>query len=268
MVLYRFAIASLGLLPVAIVHRVRLTVRQWMLVLISAALGVPLQFLLQFHGLALTTVSHASLMVGTLPMLLAIAAVLFAGERMDWIGWLALAGSTVGTGLIVLFGRNRGGRSSLSGDLLIVLSLMISLAWILLSKKLMKAHSPAAVTSYTIILGAILLAVWVLTPWAMGHAAAPPFAQLSGKAWMALAVSGLLCTTTTTLLWNWGIHQVPASRAGVFLNLEPAIGSILGVELLGEHLGPYAWVGGGMLLAAAVVLTTRSQAMGSVPLIE
>jgi drug/metabolite transporter (DMT)-like permease len=59
-------------------------------------------------------------------------------------------------------------------------------------------------------------------------------------------------------LWNWGIHHVPASRAGIFLNLEPAVGSLLGVELLGEHLGPYAWVGGGLSLAAAVVLTTRN----------
>jgi len=28
------------------------------------------------------------------------------------------------------------------------------------------------------------------------------------------------------------------------------------VKLLGEHLGPYAWVGGGLILAAAVTLTT------------
>ena len=60
---------------------------------------------------------------------------------------------------------------------------------------------------------------------------------------MALAISGLFCTATTTLLWNWGIHHVPASRAGVFLNIEPALGSWLGVKLLGEHLGPHAWAG-------------------------
>jgi len=50
---------------------------------------------------------------------------------------------------------------------------------------------------------------------------------------------------------------VPASRAGVFLNIEPAMGSFLGVELLGEHLGPFAWVGGALILAAAVALTTH-----------
>jgi threonine/homoserine efflux transporter RhtA len=52
---------------------------------------------------------------------------------------------------------------------------------------------------------------------------------------------------------------VPASRAGVFLNLEPALGSILGVELLGDKLGPDAWLGGALILAAAIVLTTTGK---------
>ena len=32
---------------------------------------------------------------------------------------------------------------------------------------------------------------------------------------------------------------------------------MLGVELLGERLGPYAWLGGALILAAAITLTTR-----------
>jgi drug/metabolite transporter (DMT)-like permease len=81
--------------------------------------------------------------------------------------------------------------------------------------------------------------------------------------WLALAASGVLCTASTTLLWNWGIHRVPASRAGVFLNLEPALGSFLGVQLLGDRLGSFAWVGGGLIVAAAVTLTTRGHAESS-----
>jgi len=115
----------------------------------------------------------------------------------------------------------------------------------------------------------MMLAAWILgplllNPWHHDKVAAPPFTHVSLSAWIALAISGLLCTATTTLLWNWGIHHVPASRAGIFLNLEPAVGSLLGVRLLGEHLGPFAWIGGGMILAAAVALTTRGQHPGSV----
>jgi drug/metabolite transporter (DMT)-like permease len=108
-----------------------------------------------------------------------------------------------------------------------------------------------------------MLAVWILgpllfNPWLHTKVAPLPVSHISLTAWTALAISGLLCTATTTLLWNWGIHHVPASRAGVFLNIEPALGSLLGVKLLGEHLGPYAWAGGALILAAAVALTTSS----------
>jgi drug/metabolite transporter (DMT)-like permease len=98
MVLYRFLFASLGMLPVILANRsrFRLTAAELRLLLLCSALGVPIQFLMQFHGLVWTTVSHASLMVGAMPVLLAAAAALFAGERLDWLGWLALCGSTIG----------------------------------------------------------------------------------------------------------------------------------------------------------------------------
>jgi drug/metabolite transporter (DMT)-like permease len=244
---------------------VQLTRGEVKMLLISAFLGVPLQFLMQFHGLARTTVSHAALMVGTLPVLLAGAAALFAGERLDWVGWCALSFSSMGAALIVLGGTHGHpayGQPTFRGDLLVVFSLCLSLAWVLLSKKLMETHSPPVVTAYTILAGTVMLAVWILGPrllieWIPNHSAPMPFAHISAKAWTALAISGLACTATTTLLWNWGIHHVPASRAGVFLNIEPALGSYLGVRILGEHLGPFAWVGGGLILGAAITLTTR-----------
>jgi drug/metabolite transporter (DMT)-like permease len=264
MVLYRFLFALLGMLPVLLRNRVRFSGEDLRILLISATLGIPIQFLLQFHGLARTTVSHASLMVGSMPVLLAVAAAIFAGERLDWAGWLALAGSTLGAGLVVLGGTHARGHNepTLSGDLLVVASLTLAIGWILLSKKLMTRHSPPVVTAYTILAGTVMLAVWILTPvlvkpWIPNASAPMPFAHVSATAWTALAVGGLACTATTTLLWNWGIHHVPASRAGVFLNIEPALGSILGVQLLGEHLGPYAWLGGGLILGAAVTMTIR-----------
>ena len=265
MVLYRFLFACLGMAPVMLHRRVRLTPRELRIMLLAAFFGIPIQFLLQFHGLALTTVSHAALMVGAMPVLLAVAAVLFAGERLDWIGWVALCASTAGAAMVVLGGdRATTGRETptLAGDLLVIASLMVALAWILLSKKLLQTHSAPVVTAYTIYSGTLMLVIcnlgwWLLAPLTHQKVEPMPFAHISLTAWIALAISGVFCTATTTLLWNWGIHHVPASRAGVFLNIEPALGSILGVELLGERLGPYAWLGGALILAAAVTLTTR-----------
>jgi drug/metabolite transporter (DMT)-like permease len=223
---------------------------------LASFLGVPVQFLIQFYGLSLTTVSHAALMVGTMPVILAVGATLFAHERLDAIGWIALAGSTTGAALIALGHHGTGaGQPSMAGDLLVVLSLAIALGWILLNKRLMDRHSPVVVTAYGLLLGTAMLAVWVPLRYGL-----PPVAHVSAKAWFALAASGVLCTATTTLLWNWGMTQVPASQAGVLLNMEPLIGSLLGVFALGEHLGPTAWTGGCVILAAAFTLTTRSKA--------
>jgi drug/metabolite transporter (DMT)-like permease len=276
MVLYRFLFACLGMLPVLVTHRVRLTRGETRTLLVAAAFGIPIQFLLQFHGLAMTTVSHASLMVGAMPVMLAVAAALFAGERLDWMGWLALCGSTMGAARVVLGGsRMTTGRETptLEGDLLVIVSLCTALCWILLSKKLMKTHSPPVVTAYTIYSGTVMLAAVIfgarlLAPLVHANPGPIALAHVSAKAWIALAISGVMCTATTTLLWNWGIHHVPASRAGVFLNIEPALGSILGVELLGEKLGPYAWLGGALILAAAITLTTRGQEDGPEVVLE
>ena len=81
MVFYRFVFACIGLLPFALRHRPQLNGREWRLLLIASFFGIPVQYLVQFYGLSLTTVSHASLMVGSMPVLLGAAATLFAGQR-------------------------------------------------------------------------------------------------------------------------------------------------------------------------------------------
>ena len=256
MVLWRFLFACAALVPLAIGHGDRLAAQEWRTLLLASFLGIPVQFLVQFYGLSLTTVSHASLMVGTMPVILGVGASLFTKERLDVIGWMALVGSTVGVALIVLGGSHHtsGTGPSLAGDLLVVLALIISLAWILLNKHLMELHSPAVVTAYGVLSGTAMMIPFVLVVSGL-----PPVHGVSMKAWIALAASGVLCTACTTMLWNWGMNRVPASRAAVFLNIEPMLGSFLGVKLLGDSLGPSAWFGGAMIIAAAVTLTTRPE---------
>ena len=266
MVFYRFLFATLALLPLILTHRPGLNRREWSTLLIASLLGVPLQFLLQFYGLSLTTVSHASLMVGTMPVLLAVGAALFAHERMDRTGWIAVAGSTTGAVLIALGAHTHAGRGqasglpSMGGDLLVVLSLTIALGWILLNKQLLQRHSAIVITAYGMVAGFLMLlpVVPALYGW-------PPVHGLSWKAWAASAAAGVLCTATTTLLWNWGLTQVPASQAGILLNMEPLIGSLLGIFVLHELLGPSAWVGGAMILLAALTLTLHSKTQVAEP---
>lgn len=188
-----------------------------------------------------------------MPVILALGATLFTHERLNRKGWAALFSSTAGVSLIVL-SSSRGvvGGGNLWGDLLVVLSLVIALVWVLLNRHLIvTGHSPQSVTLWGMMTGTAMLAVWVLA-----SNGAPPIHHLRTATWIAAAGSGVLSTAASTLLWNWGMARVPASRAGVFLNIEPALGSILGVALLGDRLGPAAWAGGTLIVAAAFVLTT------------
>ncbi len=254
MVLYRFLFAALGLLPFLLTHRPYLNRREWLILLLASVLGVPLQFLFQFHGLALTTVSHAALMVGMMPVILAVGATLFAHERLHTLGWVALVVSTIGAALIALGGTHHAEANgpTLRGDLYVVLSLCIALFWVLLNQRLVMRHSAVVITAYGLCSGTVML-LFVVPP----LYGLPPVHNVSLKAWLALAASGILSTASSTLLWNWGMTKVPASQAAVLLNMEPLIGSLLGIFVLHETLGPVAWLGGAMILLAAIVLTTR-----------
>ena len=80
--------------------------------IVASTVGVPLQFLIQFKGLSLTTVSHASLMVSTLPILLALAAVFFLHEKLRLFEWGMLFLSTLGAALISVSKTSDGPQAS------------------------------------------------------------------------------------------------------------------------------------------------------------
>lgn len=254
MVLYRFLFAALPALPLAMRRAEPWSRRDWRTLTVAAFFGIPLQFLIQFKGLSLTTLAHASLMIGTMPVVLAVGAAIFLHERLDTIGWGALAGSTAGACLIALAGHSGDG-ASLLGDMLVVISMVIALVWLLGNKRLLTRHSAPVVSARSLLMGTAMLLVWVPLQYGL-----PPVHGISTAAWASLAASGVLCTASTTLLWNWGMTQVPASQAGVFLNMEPVMGSVLGVWAFHERLGPAAWLGGAIIIGSAILLTTRSRA--------
>jgi drug/metabolite transporter (DMT)-like permease len=260
LVLYRFLFAAVGFSPAvwraAQRPETRIAHGDWFIVLAAALLGVPLQFLIQFAGLARTTVTHASLMIGILPVILAAGSALFTHERVRVRRWLALVASTIGAALIA-FGASAGeagSQATLAGDLLVASSLIGGVAWILLCQRLMThgKYSPINVSAYVMTIGAAMLAVWVV-----GSEGLPPI-HLSLRTWFSVIASGIFATTATTYLWNWGLVRVPASQAGVFLNLEPVVGALLGVALLGDILGKYALIGGVMVIGAAIYVALDS----------
>jgi drug/metabolite transporter (DMT)-like permease len=256
MLLYRLSLAALGFLPILLARRVRIDRADWARVLAAAALGVPALFLLQFEGLARTTVSHAALMVGAAPIFLGVGASLFSRERLTpWL-WLLLVVSTIGALLIVFgtMGPPAGGRGPYAlGDGLVVVSLVAAVGWVLISMGLMARYPSGVVTAVVMVTGTVLLDVWVLAT------SGPPPLALSRPTWLALVAQGLFATTTATLLWNYGVSRVPAAEAGDFENLEPALGAVLGVVVLGETLGSSGLAGGALIIGAAVMAARQAR---------
>lgn len=252
LLLYRFVFASLGFVPLLVHTRSGLQRSEWRAVAIAAVIGVPVQFLLQFEGLARTTASHAALMIGTAPVLVAIAAFIVLRERLRRIAWLALLASTAGVALIVLqpgsASTSGTAQPTLGGDILVLTSMFAAVVWILVSKQLMVRHSAVAVSGVITIIGTVALAAWVLA-----RNGLPP-TTLSAATWLSVAALGLIATTMSTVLWNWGLAHTDAGKAGAFINLEPVVGAALGVWLLHESLGTTAVIGGVLIVAGALVV--------------
>jgi drug/metabolite transporter (DMT)-like permease len=219
--------------------------------MLTSFIGVPGVYLLQFWGLSKTTVSHAALMVGTLPMLVALGVVMFTQERLTRVAWIAVCCSALGAILIVLSTghSSSGGGPTLIGDVAVLVSLLSAAGWIMTNKNLLRRYPPMFVTGAIFLFGTVMLAAWVLPLHGL-----PPM-NLSSKTWLSLVAQGLFATTAATVFWNWGLAHVPAAEAGVFTNFEPLVGTILGVTILGERLGLLAVAGGLLILGAAVYLS-------------
>jgi drug/metabolite transporter (DMT)-like permease len=249
MVLGRFAFASLALVLLAPPSQLRAFDRKdCILTLAAAVLGVPVQFLLQFEGLARTSVAHAALMVGAMPVLLAVAAALFERERLGRRTVAALLASCAGAALLTASSGGSVGGPTLGGDLLVLASLIAGVAWMLLSRRVTGRHDARTVTTLVTVLGTFVLAAWVV---ARNTTSVP---RLPATVWDALAILGVLLTALPTFLWNWGLPRVPAARAGVFINLEPLVGCALGVLVFGDRLTASALVGGAAIVCGSLTV--------------
>jgi len=251
---YRFVVGSLALTPILWKRSLRFRDRRaWLLLLVASIVGVPIQFLLQFNGLELTTVSHASLIVGTLPVLLALSsAVLFKDKLKSYEYGLMLLSAT-GAVLIAFSKKSSyGPQPTLQGDILVFASMFAALVMILITKRLIAAYGSLQVTAAMITMGTIILLIWI-------EATHPLRFHFSPRIWLAVIAQGVLATTAAYLFWTWGLARVPAARAGVFLNLEPLVGTLLGMVILQERLGALGSVGGVLILVSAAYFSRRPQ---------
>ena len=254
MVTWRFAIATIVLLPFVFGRGAKLLYRPLPLLLLAIAgvLFVPVQFLIAFKGLALTSVTHASLMVAVLPGLIALGSMIVSRRRLHGTTLAAIALSIAGAGIIVLRPDHD---ASMIGDALVLGSLIAAVAWILFTERYLASLSPVPMTAIMIAIGTIVLVAFVGISQGDQIFHAYPL-----RAMLAVAASGVFSTAASTVLWNIGLRTVDASRAGVFVNFEPLVGALCGVLIFGDAFGWQLLTGAILVLSAALAVTLQGAA--------
>jgi O-acetylserine/cysteine efflux transporter len=250
----RFAVAA----PIlAVVGRRGLRDALTMLLLASGALGFGAVIVLQNIGIERTSVSHAAVVVGAIPVLVALIAAGLGQTTARPLTWAGYAVALVG---IAFVAGAAGGGSSPRGDLLVLGSVVLSAAFIAVQPQLLAGRNAAAVTAVQFAGGALVaLPVAVFTD-GVPHA---PGGAVPVLALAALAFAG---TPLPFWLFAFGQARVPAELAGAFLNLEPVVGAAAGWLALGEPaslgqlVGIFAVLGG-----IAMSTMPPSPAAGRVP---
>lgn len=204
--------------------------------------------LLQNVGIQRTSVSAAAIVIGIVPVLVAIlaAAVGTSGiGRRSWIGNLLALG---GVGLVA----GLGGGGTVVGDGLVFASSVVSAAFVVGQPRLLAGRNPAAVTAVQ-----FAAATAVALPIALVTHAAPTF-PASATAPIALVALTLAGTVLPFWLFAVGQARVGPAIAGVYLNLEPLVGAAVGWIAFGDRAGSFQ-VLGMLIVLSGIALSTMPE---------
>jgi drug/metabolite transporter (DMT)-like permease len=202
--------------------------------------------MLLYTALQYTTPQSASLINAANPAVMVVLAALLLRERIGWRGIGGLMLGLVGVLLIITDGAlaTALSRTPNAGDVLMVGAIVVWSLYTIVGRRL--PVPPITATAVQATLVALLLA---------------PFALLGGVTWPADAGVGwavifiaIFPSIGSYVLWNVALTSIPASRAGLFLNLITVFTVIIAV-VLGAQLTP-AQIVGGLIVFAGVALST------------
>ncbi|GAA2863598.1 hypothetical protein GCM10010472_21080 [Pseudonocardia halophobica] len=223
--------------------------------LVQGALTPGLSFLLGDLGLARTSATSGSLLLGTEMLLTVLLAAVVLRERVDPRSAGALVLGLAGTA-VVSFGTApsdlMGG--SVVGNLLVLASVACGATFTVWSRRAKDEKGEGlSLTTWQFLGAALAVSPLVLGTWATGGtrlATADP--RIIGA-----AVVVLCCGVGALLAFNTGIRTVTATRAALLENLQPVAGTVTAVALLGESLGAGQALGGGLVVAGLTLLLQR-----------
>jgi O-acetylserine/cysteine efflux transporter len=203
-------------------------------ILASGAVGYGAVVLLQNVGIEHTSVSHGAIIVGALPVVVAlVAAALGKGNSRPLI-WLGYAVALIG---VVLVAKGGGGGATDVGDMLVFASVVLSGAFIAIQPSLLRGRDAAAVTAVQ-----FLAAELVALPVALLGKPLPPAPAGAGSV-IAFAALALVGTILPFWLFAYGQARVAPELAGAFVNLAPLVGAVVGWVAFANPVGVWQILG-------------------------
>jgi drug/metabolite transporter (DMT)-like permease len=201
-------------------------------------------------GLAHTSATNSSLILATVPTVVAVVAGLLGLERITRRMWGGIALGTIGVVLVIATSGVEFSASTLRGDLLTVLAVLCWAGYTVGLRSLPPGFSPLRVTTVTTIAGMPGLVLAGLPGLlVMRWDAVPP------SAWAALAYATVLSLVVAYLLWNRSVQTVGGTRTAIYMCVTPLVAVGAAWVILGEHARPLQAVGAALIIAG--VLLTR-----------
>jgi drug/metabolite transporter (DMT)-like permease len=210
---------------------------------------VTVHSLLQVVGLVTTTATNSGWIISVTPLALAVLSFLFLGERIGWRGAAGIAVATAGILLLVSRGRFTDFRWVQStGDWLMLASAHTWAAYTVVTRDLVRRRNPLAATFAVLLIAAV--PIFIIAVASADLARVRALSPSGIAALLYLAIAGL---AVGNWFWQVGVARLGATRAGMYLYLEPLATLALAVPLLGEPFGFITGIGGGLVLAGVYV---------------
>jgi len=252
---HRFTISLLAATAALIVarRRIRLDLKG-LLAIVPLALFYPfLFFILQTFGLVYTTSAEAGIINALVPIFTMFLAAIFLKEHATWIQKLFTLLTVAGIIFIfVMKGVQVSGNSYL-GIFLILLSALSSAAYSVLARKLLKKYHLLDITFIMALIGFILFNLISVIRHASNGTLIHYFDPFTSPSFIwAMLYLGVFASLGTSLLSNFALSRIEASKMTLFNNVGTIITIFGGSVFLHEQLAYYHLVGAALVIAGVI----------------